>query len=94
MNTKMIRYILAKMLGVEALLLLLPAFVADDLRRKERRLVSGSDCSFGGALSDRRKKAAEGTDNLWKRRNDYCCFGMDFVVIVWCAAVLLVRVYS
>lgn len=28
MNTKMIRYILAKMLGVEALLLLLPAFVA------------------------------------------------------------------
>ena len=65
-----------------------------DLRRKERRLVSGSDCSFGGALSDRRKKAAEGTDHLWKRRNDYCCFGMDFVVIVWCAAVLLVRVYS
>ena len=28
MNTKMIRYILAKMLGVEALLLLIPAFVA------------------------------------------------------------------
>ena len=28
MNTKMIRYILAKMLGVEALLLLLPAFVS------------------------------------------------------------------
>lgn len=27
MNTKMIRYILAKMLGVEAALLLLPAFV-------------------------------------------------------------------
>ncbi len=27
MNTKMIRYILAKMLGVEALLLLLPALV-------------------------------------------------------------------
>ena len=27
MNVKMIRYILAKMLGVEALLLLVPAFV-------------------------------------------------------------------
>ena len=27
MNTKMIRYILAKMLGVEAILLLLPALV-------------------------------------------------------------------
>ncbi len=28
MNTKMIRYILAKMLGVEAILLLLPALVS------------------------------------------------------------------
>ena len=45
MNTKMIRYILAKMLGVEALLLL-PAFVAVIYGEKERRLVSGSDCSL------------------------------------------------
>ena len=35
MNTKMIRYILAKMLGVEALLLLLPAFVAVIYGEKE-----------------------------------------------------------
>ena len=94
MNTKMIRYILAKMLGVEALLLLLPAFVAVIYGEKSGVWFLVPIALLAVLYLIGGRKPAEGTDHLWKRRNDYCCFGMDFVVIVWCAAVLLVRVYS
>ena len=59
MNTKMIRYILAKMLGVEALLLLLPAFVSLLIPGDGRDLFPDTGGGACGDLPAGREKETE-----------------------------------
>lgn len=92
MNTKMIRYILGKMMGVEGVLLLLPAFVS---------LIYQEFCGvyfliptvilFVAYFLFGRKSPANRT--IWKRRNGYCRQCVDFMVFIWGVTVLSVRLY-
>ena len=82
MNTRMICYILGKMLGVEALLLLVPAFVGAlyDEREGIAFLIPSAILllfSHSGA------KEAGKDEDIWKGRPDHRGIGMDIVVFVW-----------
>ena len=89
MNTKMIRYILAKMLGVEALLLLLPAFVSLLYRETE-----GIYFLIPAAVLTVIYLLAGAGGDLRERRNGGSGKRLDLMVHVRRPAVYPFRMYS
>ena len=82
MNTKMIRYILCRMLGVESVLLMIPVIVAA-LYQEMIVTVFSVRCKKAGAKS-----------YLRKRRYGNRCTCMDFMVFVWRNAFYDIRLYT
>ena len=94
MNGKMVRYILGRMLGVEALLLLLPAFVGILYGEEKEALTFVIPaviltCIF--VIAGR--KRPEGQD-LWKGRYGCCCQCLDYMVLIRSTSIYIVRKYS
>ena len=93
MNTKMIRYILARMLGVEAVLLLLPALVSLIYREFSGVFFFDPCGDTGSCLSAAWREETGEQDDLWERRYDRCLKRMDPVVAVWSIAIFTFGLY-
>ena len=94
MNGKMVRYIVGRMLGVEALLLLLPAFVGILYGEEKEALAFVIPavilaCIF--VIAGR--KRPEGQD-LRKGRYGRSRQCMDYMVIIWSTPFYNIRKYS
>ena len=76
MNGKMVRYILGRMLGVEALLLLLPAFVGILYGEEKSPVICDTGSDSDMHFCNSRKKETGGTGDLWKG-------GMVVVASAW-----------
>lgn len=94
MNRKMIAHILAKMLGVEALLLILPAIVGVIYQEKKCGVFSAADHPSDIDLFDRRKKKTEKFYHICERRNGSRSACVDFVVSVRSTSVFPVRLHT
>ena len=86
MNTKIVRYILCRMLGVEAALLLISG--------KMWNCLSDTNCYIMPAVFDGRKKKTGTWPDLRKGRDGDRCSGMDFVVFIRSNAIYPFRVYT
>ena len=84
MNTKIVRYILCRMLGVEAAL----------ISGKMWNCLSDTNCYIMPAVPGGRKKKTGTWSDLRKGRDGDRCSGMDFVVFIRSNAIHPFRVYT
>lgn len=94
MNTKMIRYILCRMLGVEAVLLMIPVIVAALYQEMSgiAFLIPAGILLLLFFLAGVKKAGAK--SYLRKRRYGNRCTCMDFMVFVWRNAFYDIRLYT
>ena len=92
MNTKMIRYILGKMLGVEAVLLLLPALVSL-IYREFSGIYFLIPAGIIGVMYGIRSEEAREQEHIREGRDGHCRQCVDSVVVVRSAALLAVGEY-
>ncbi len=93
MDTKIVRYILCRMLGVEAALLLVPVLVAV-IYQEKCGIVFDTNCYIMPAVLGGRKKKTGTWPDLRKGRDGDRCSGMDFVVFIRSNAIHPFRVYT
>ena len=93
MNGKMVRYILGRMLGVEALLLLLPAFVGILYGEEKEALTFVIPaviltCIF--VIAGRKRPEGQ----VIYGKDGCCCQCLDYMVLIRSTSIYIVRKYS
>ena len=94
MNTKIVRYILCRMLGVEAALFACTCSCCSYISGKMWNCLSDTNCYIMPAVPGGRKKKTGTWSDLRKGRDGDRCSGMDFVVFIRSNAIHPFRVYT